>query len=108
LRAGLDGDGGREQGLGRILRQAEAAGLFVRQVEERHEAAKPAAQSDAAETGPHLPEQLLPADDGADGAVADRRVAQMIQQMATFGARSGEVDWKNRTGSAQERYDYFA
>jgi Ca2+-binding RTX toxin-like protein len=111
LRAGLDGDGGVERGLGRILRQAEAAGLFVRPGGPRNEASTPAAQVEAVEARLDLPEQL-PAENsgpaGADGAVAERQVAQMIQQMASFGARSGEVDWKNRANSAQERYDYFA
>jgi Ca2+-binding RTX toxin-like protein len=108
LRAGLGGESGLEGGLGRILRVAAAAGLFVRQDEARHAAATPAARSQAAGMSHSLPEQSLTGNDGPAGAVAERRVAQMVQQMATFGARSGEVDWNVRANSAQERFDYFA
>jgi hypothetical protein len=41
------------------------------------------------------------------GSLADARVAKIVQDMATFGARAGEADWK-RDGGAQPRYDFFA
>jgi len=40
-------------------------------------------------------------------SLADARLAQIVQDMASFGARTGEIDWK-RDGGAQPRYDYFA
>jgi hypothetical protein len=53
--------------------------------------------ADAQETASALPVDAL----------ADARLAQIVQDMASFGARTGEMDWK-RDGGAQPRYDYFA
>ncbi|HET9640091.1 MAG TPA: putative Ig domain-containing protein [Allosphingosinicella sp.] len=44
---------------------------------------------------------------GPIDSLADARVAQIVQNMASFGVRAGEGDWK-RDGGAQPRYDYFA
>ncbi|HEX8308953.1 MAG TPA: putative Ig domain-containing protein [Allosphingosinicella sp.] len=54
------------------------------------------------EPGPADVQQSAPLD-----ASAEARVAQMVQDMASFGARSGEVDRK-RDGGPQAHYDYFA
>ncbi|HEY0414113.1 MAG TPA: cadherin domain-containing protein [Allosphingosinicella sp.] len=59
-----------------------------------------------------LPRHALPVDEDLGAAVAaspalDGRLAQMIQDMASFGLRSGEGEWKER-GHADHRYDFFA
>ena len=41
-------------------------------------------------------------------ALGDPRLAQIIQHMASFDARSGENDWKDRGTAVDSRYDYFA
>jgi hypothetical protein len=40
-------------------------------------------------------------------AAADLRLAKMVQDMASFGLRSGEAEWKNRDQTAPS-FDYFA
>jgi hypothetical protein len=56
-----------------------------------------------------------PGDDGALAAVAagapvapDRLTALMAQEMAAFGARSGETEWQLRERQAGPHFDYFA
>lgn len=50
--------------------------------------------------------------DGGAGESADfaerGRLAYLVQQMAAFGARSGESDLRERPYAAQPHYDYFA
>ncbi|HYG31148.1 MAG TPA: cadherin domain-containing protein [Allosphingosinicella sp.] len=38
----------------------------------------------------------------------DPRVARLIQEMAAFGARTGENDWSARMTSGPDRFDYYA
>jgi hypothetical protein len=64
---------------------------------------------------PKLPieDELSPESDGAGfdpnlASMSDMRVAQMVQQMASFGLKSGEAEWRDRSGSAATRFDYFA
>jgi hypothetical protein len=38
----------------------------------------------------------------------DPRLAQIVQHMASFTARTGESDWKERDPAIHTRYDYFA
>ena len=40
-------------------------------------------------------------------AADDLRLAKMVQDMASFGLRSGEGEWKNR-GQTSQTFDYFA
>jgi Ca2+-binding RTX toxin-like protein len=40
-------------------------------------------------------------------AADDLRLAKMVQDMASFGLRSGEGEWKNR-GQTAQKFDYFA
>ncbi len=42
------------------------------------------------------------------GIAIDVRVAHMVQEMASFGARVGEGEWKNRLQQLDGRYEYFA
>ncbi len=44
---------------------------------------------------------------GAGGLAQETRVAQMIQDMASFGTKSGESDWRDRSHGSNTRYDYF-
>ncbi|XHS00915.1 hypothetical protein ACFB49_25160 [Sphingomonas sp. DBB INV C78] len=40
--------------------------------------------------------------------MGDARLALMVQDMAAFGARSGEGEWRDRAAELAQRYDYFA
>jgi hypothetical protein len=92
LRAGLDG---RDSSPYQMAREGRNLfDLFDAQREAQIGAVGAAAAQDSA--------SALPAD-----ALADARVAQIVQDMASFGARTGETDWK-RDGGTQPRYDYFA
>ncbi|HEU0097414.1 MAG TPA: cadherin domain-containing protein [Allosphingosinicella sp.] len=89
LRAGL---GGRESSPYFMARE----GLNPFELIDGESQAEPAGT--AAQDSPAL---------GPVDSLADARVAQIVQDMASFGARAGEGDWK-RDGAAQPRYDYFA
>ena len=41
-------------------------------------------------------------------AGSDSRLGLMVQHMASFGPRSGEGEWKDRSHAATDRFDYFA
>ena len=43
----------------------------------------------------------------APSTAEDPRLAKMVQDMASFGLRSGEGEWKERANSGQ-RYEFFA
>jgi hypothetical protein len=43
-----------------------------------------------------------------DAAPADPRVALLAQDMAAFGARSGEGTWRDRQAQGGGGYEYFA
>ncbi|MET1110645.1 MAG: cadherin domain-containing protein, partial [Allosphingosinicella sp.] len=92
LRAGLDA-----RASSPLVMAREGRNLFDL-VEARREAQIGSAGAAAAQDSA----SAMPAD-----ALADARVAQIIQDMASFGARAGEADWK-RDGGTQPRYDYFA
>jgi hypothetical protein len=59
-----------------------------------------------------LPRVAVDAEDvpGAAAEMADRdpHLAQLIQHMASFGARSGENELHSRTSSANDRYEFYA
>ncbi len=63
----------------------------------------------------NLPASLVRADEDVSESSAGEpitapplRLAQMIQDMASFGPRSGEVDWSSRRQAANSHFDYFA
>ena len=41
-------------------------------------------------------------------SISDPRLAQMVQTMASFGARAGENDWKDRHGRVEPVYEFYA
>ncbi len=45
---------------------------------------------------------------GRIASLEDARLAQMIQNMASFSARAGECDRMDRGTRTQDRYEYFA
>jgi hypothetical protein len=58
------------------------------------------------------PEVPTPANDAgaATGAgdVQEQKLAQLIQDMAAFGPRTGDAGWKDRGGAAIPQYEYYA
>jgi Ca2+-binding RTX toxin-like protein len=60
-------------------------------------------------TEPMLTTQDLPREPlGADGSAGDPRLAQLVQEMASFGPTGGEADWKDRGSARQIHYDLVA
>ncbi|HYG48209.1 MAG TPA: cadherin domain-containing protein [Allosphingosinicella sp.] len=111
LRAGLDGAGHRD-----FTRYLRSPGVDVFDLVKRQRDAQIEMQGAAPHVdGSRIAQSELPGSFGQEAlagapvaSLADARVAQIVQHMASFSARSGENDWKERDSGVQARYDYFA
>ncbi|HZG08769.1 MAG TPA: tandem-95 repeat protein, partial [Allosphingosinicella sp.] len=79
-----------------------------------HDAGMPWARQDLPELRVLAGTDSSEADAGVEGAgaptvdLAERQVMRMTQDIAAFGARSGETDWRSGDRSGHTRFDYFA
>jgi len=120
LRLGLGRNGLSERGLGHaysLPAHIDPFDFFQRPPEEQVPAeASLGAAGEVVHHTQDLPRE--PLGTGNDGpaaaaeplpppALLDLRLAHMVQQMASFGVRSGEGEWSDRS-NPQARFDYFA